>query len=416
MKVIVLGGGVIGVTSAYYLNKEGHEVTLIDRQPGVGLETSFANGGQISVSHAEPWANPTVVGKALSWLGKENAPLLFRARLDPNLWSWTLRFLRNCTAERAKINTERTLRVAEYSRKTLQSLRQETGINYDQKTKGILHVYRNPKEYEAALKSAEIMEKFGFERRAFSPQECVDLDQAFSSVKDDLIGALYSPEDESGDAHIFTKSLAAICAEKGVKFQFDTTIKSLDYSQGRLTAVETDKGLLKADKFVLCLGSYSPLLLKPLGLKLPIYPAKGYSVTIPVGDHKGAPKISLTDDEFKLVFSRLGNRLRVAGTAEFAGYNTDINMRRAKHILKLAMEMFPDCGDSNDVTYWTGLRPKTPDSVPIIAGPLFNNLFLNTGHGTLGWTMSCGSGHIISQLVSEKKPNISLEGLGPDRF
>ncbi|MCW9032685.1 MAG: D-amino acid dehydrogenase [Rhodospirillales bacterium] len=416
MKIIVLGAGVIGVTTAYFLNKEGHEVTLIDRQPGVGLETSFANGGQVSVSHAEPWANPSVIGKALHWLGKENAPLLFRARLDPTLWAWTLRFLRNCTAGRAKINTERTLRVAEYSRTVLQKVRHETGINYDQKTKGILHVYRSSKEYESALSSAEIMKNFGFDRRPFTPQECVDLDPAFAASQKQLVGALYSPEDESGDAHIFTKSLAEKCSDKGVNFNLGTLIQQLEFSDGKITAVITDKGRFEADKFVVCMGSYSPLLVKPLGLKLPIYPAKGYSVTIPVSSHKGAPEVSLTDDEYKLVYSRLGERLRVAGTAEFAGYNTEINNNRARNILELAMGMFPDCGEADKAEFWAGLRPKTPDSVPIIAGPIFKNLYLNTGHGTLGWTMSCGSGQILADLINNKKPEISLEGLGLDRF
>jgi D-amino-acid dehydrogenase len=416
LKVVVLGGGVVGITSAYFLNKAGHAVTVVDRQPGAGLETSFANGGQISVSHAEPWANPTVPFKALKWLGKENAPLLVRPRLDPALGGWLLRFLSNCTSERTRVNTERTLRIAAYSRSILGSIRRETGIEYDQKTKGIMHVYRDAKEYRGALEAAAIMRDFGFERRAVTARECVELDPAFGAAESSIVGALYSPEDESGDAHLFTKSLADICQKNGVEFKYNTGIRRLVKDGGRITAIECDQGLLEADRFVLCLGSYSPLLTKPLGLKLPIYPAKGYSVTIPVGDHGGAPEISLTDDEFKLVYSRLGNRLRVAGTAEFAGYNTEIRESRARNILSLAQGLFPDCGDTDKAEFWAGLRPKTPDSVPIIGGPYFGSLYLNTGHGTLGWTMSCGSGRVISDLISGKAPEISINGFGAERF
>ncbi len=416
MKVVVMGAGVIGATSAYYLARDGHEVTVIERRSGPGLETSFANGGQIAASHAEPWANPATPLKALKWLGKKDAPLLFRLRFDAALWSWTLRFLANCTAARSRVNTERTLRVALYSRACLKELRGQTGIEYDQQTRGVLHFYREVREYDRACHGAERMNALGCARRPVTAAECAAIEPALAHMKDQLAGGIFSPDDESGDAYLFTSRLAARAAGLGATFRYGVDIRRLNHEGGRITGIETDKGTLTADACVLALGPYSASLTKPLGLSLPIYPAKGYSVTLAVKDAAKAPLVSLTDDEHKLVISRLGERLRVAGTAEFSGYDTSINRDRARPILDAAISLFPGAGDPGKAEFWAGLRPKTPDSVPLIGRTPFAGLYLNTGHGTLGWTMAAGSGRIVADLIGGREPDISLDGLGQERF
>ncbi|PKU25858.1 D-amino acid dehydrogenase [Telmatospirillum siberiense] len=417
MKVLVLGAGVVGVTSAWYLAKAGHEVVVVDRQPGAGLETSFANGGQISPCHAEPWANPSTPKTALKWMGREDAPLAFRwQRWDPWLWAWGARFLLNCTASRASINTDRTLRVAIYSRACLQSLRAETGIEYDQKTQGILHVYRDPQSFQHAVGAAEMMTGMGLERQVKSVEESLALEPALDAAHKELAGGIFTPGDESGDAHRFTQNLAALCAQKGVVFHYGTTILGLEMDGGRMVSVATDKGRLRADAFVMSLGSWSPKLARHVGLTLPIYPAKGYSATLPVTDPTKAPTIAITDDEHKLVFSRLGDRLRCAGTAELAGWNLNMSAVRASIVTTHSRALFPGAGDFDKAQIWCGLRPVTPDSVPILGRTRIDNLFLNTGHGTLGWTMSCGSGRVLADLISNRPPDIDMTGLGLDRF
>ncbi|MTJ84151.1 MAG: D-amino acid dehydrogenase [Telmatospirillum sp.] len=417
MKVVVLGAGVVGVTSAWYLARSGHDVTVIDRQPGAGLETSFANGGQISPCHAEPWANPSTPKMAMKWFGREDAPLLFRwQRWDPALWAWGVRFLMNCTAQRTKVNIDRCLRVALYSRACLQSLRTETGIDYDQKTLGILHVYRDPASFEHACDAAQVMTGLGLTREVRTAAEAVTLEPALSAVGDELAGAIFTPGDESGDAHLFTRHLADLAARKGVAFRFDTTILGLELDGDRLASVATDKGRVRGDAFVIAMGSWSPKLTRQVGLNLPVYPAKGYSATVAVTDPAKAPMRAITDDEHKLVYSRLGDRLRCAGTAELAGWDRTMDMRRARAVAETSSRLFPGAGDFENAELWCGLRPVTPDSTPIIGRTRFANLFLNTGHGTLGWTMSCGSGRVLADIVSNRPPDIDLTGLGIDRF
>jgi len=417
VKVLVLGAGVIGVTTAWYLAKAGHEVTVIDRQPGAGLETSFANGGQISPCHAEPWANPATPLHALKWMGHEDAPLVFRwRRWDPALWVWGARFLLNCTAAHARTNTHRTLRVAVYSRACLQELRAETGIDYDQKTLGILHVYRDPQEFGHAVGAAELMTGLGLPRLVKTPDEALLIEPALADAHAQLAGAIFTPDDESGDAHLFTQRLAALCAARGVTFHYDTTIIGLEMEAGRLSGVTTDKGRFRPDAAVLALGSWSPRLATQFNIRLPIYPAKGYSATLTVGDAAGAPSVSITDDEHKMVYSRLGDRLRCAGTAELAGWNTEMTPARAQAIVTQARALFPHAGDYDGAELWAGLRPVTPDSVPILGRSTAPNLFLNTGHGTLGWTMSCGSGKALADIISGREPDIDMEGLGMERF
>ncbi len=416
MKILVLGAGVVGVTSAYYLAKAGHDVTVIDRQPGPGLETSFANGGQISASHADPWAGPATPAKIVKWLGRADAPLLYRFRADLAQWAWGLRFLRNCTAGRSRINTERVLRVAVYSRDCLRALRAETGIAYDHLGKGILHVYSDPREFEQAVPKAAAMSELGCIRKVLTPQECVAIEPALAASRDELVGGTFSPDDESGDAHVFTGRVAELAGAAGVQFRYGVTVTGFATEGDRLTAVQAGSERLTADACVVALGSFTPLLVRRIGIRLPVYPAKGYSVTIPVDGHAGAPSVAIIDDQRKIVYSRLGQRLRVAGTAEIAGYDTTVREERTRPILNAAMRLFPDCGDPGKAEFWAGLRPTTPDSVPVIGPTRYRNLFLNTGHGTLGWTMACGSGRLIADLVSGRAPEISPEGLDVSRF
>ena len=413
MKVIVLGAGLLGVTSAHFLRRHGHDVTVVDRQPTPAAETSFANGGQISVSHAEPWANPGAPLKVLKWLGKEDAPLLFRLRADPRQWLWGLQFLRECTPARTRRNIEQIVRLGTYSRDTLQQLRAELSIAYDARTQGILHFYTNEAEFAAAEAPAAQMRTLGCDRRVISADEAVRIEPALRHIRPQLAGATYTSEDESGDANRFTRELGAHCQRSGVEFLLGHAITALREVAGRIDHVEVTDAegrfqRLRADAYVVALGSFSPLLLKPLRIALPIYPAKGYSVTLPVRDAQAAYEVSLTDDEYKLVFSRLGDRLRIAGTAELNGYDRDLNAVRCEAILRRVEELFPGAGDTSRAEFWTGLRPATPSNLPVIGRARIPNLYLNTGHGTLGWTHACGSGRSIARIVSGLAPEVDF--------
>ena len=417
MRVIVLGAGLLGTTSAYFLSQLGPEVTVVDRQATPGAETSFANGGQISVSHAEPWANPSAPLKVLQWLGKEDAPLLFRIRADMRQWLWGLQFLRECTPARTRHNIEQIVRLGTYSRDTLQQLRADTGIDYAQRSQGILHFYTSQKEFDGAQGPAEQMRALGCERHVISADAAVALEPALAHIRPQLTGATYTAEDESGDANRFTRELARLCEAAGVQFRMGHTVTALREAGGRIDHVEVTDAegrfqRLRADAYVLAMGAFSPLLAAPLGLRLPIYPAKGYSVTMPVKDAAMAHQVSLTDDEFKLVFSRLtgpdGDRLRIAGTAELNGYNRDLNTVRCEAIVRRVEQLFPGAGDTTQAQFWTGLRPATPSNVPIIGRSKVDNLYLNTGHGTLGWTHACGSGKSIARIVSGLAPELDF--------
>lgn len=420
MRIIVLGSGLLGVSSAYYLSQQGHEVTVVDRQSTPAAETSFANGGQISVSHAEPWANPGAPIKLLQWLGKEDAPLLFRLRADMRQWLWGLQFLRECTPARTRHNIQQIVRLGTYSRDTLQQLRRDTGIEYDQRTQGILHFYTSQKEFDAALAPTEQMRELGCERNIVSADEAVRLEPTLRHIRPQLAGATYTAEDESGDANRFARELVKLCEVNGVKFLMNHTITALREAGGQIDHVEaTDSEgrfqRLHADAYVMAMGSFSPLLMKPLGINLPIYPAKGYSVTMPVKDASMAHQVSLTDDEFKLVFSRLTpvngvgtDRLRIAGTAEFNGYDRDLNRIRCEAIVRRVEQLFPGAGDTTQASFWSGLRPATPSNVPLIGKSKLPNLYLNTGHGTLGWTHACGSGKSIARIVSGLAPEVDF--------
>ncbi|KIF83325.1 D-amino acid dehydrogenase [Noviherbaspirillum autotrophicum] len=424
MKVIVLGSGIIGTASAWFLAKDGHEVTVLERQPGPAQETSFANGCQISVSHAEPWANPHAPFKILKWLGKEDAPLLFRLRPEWLQWKWGLSFLRNCTPGRTAYNIRQIIAIAEYSRQVLQTVRAETGIQYDHLTRGILHFYTDPRDFEASLPAAKLMRELGCPRQSIGADEVVRIEPALAKIRDKIVGGDYTATDESGDIYKFTTGLAHKAQQAGAQFRFNTSITRL-LTQGTgatatVSGVEVIDGqgrhqVLRADAFVVALGSFSVPLLQPLGIELLVYPGKGYSATYPVVRSDAAPAVSLTDDGYKLVFSRLGDRLRVAGTCELNGYGRDLNSVRCEAITRRTRELFPDACDYDNPAYWTGLRPLTPSNVPYIGKTRYANLFLNTGHGTLGWTMGCGSGRAIADIVSGRTPEVDFAFTGMAR-
>jgi D-amino-acid dehydrogenase len=406
VKVIVLGAGVIGVAGAWYLASEGHEVTLVDRRAEPGQETSFANGGQVSASHAEPWARPAVLPKILKWLGREDAPLRFRPRADWAQWRWGLGFLRECLPGRFERNTRALAGLATFSRECLRSLRHRTGIHYDELSRGILHFCTEARDFDALADHAEAMKALGIAREVKSPQECLAIEPALRDVK--LAGGVFTSEDESGDAYKFTRELAAKCAGRGVRF-VSGTIRSLRRSGERIEGVVLDNQTIEADAYVVSLGSYSPLLLRPVGIRVPVYPLKGYSITLPlpVGE-EGAPTVSLTDEDRKIVISRFGDRLRAAGTAELAGYDTSIDEVRCNAIVARIRELFPALREIEPSHRWAGLRPATPGNVPLIGRTRLRNLFLNTGHGTLGWTLACGSGRAIADIVSGREPGVDF--------
>jgi D-amino-acid dehydrogenase len=410
VKVLVLGAGVVGVTSAWYLAQAGHEVVVADRRPHAGMETSFANGGQISAAHAQPWAQPSVLPKILRWLGREDAPLLFRPRADWAQWAWALRFLGECTPGSFERNCGALAGLAAYSRECLVSLRERLGIAYDHLSRGILHFATEARDFEALAQGAETLRDLGIAREVKTADECLALEPALKNSLDPLAGGVYTPTDESGDAHRFTRELAGVAAQCGVAFRFDTPLQAIEVEQGRVAGVRLrdDRQRLSADAYVVALGSYSPLLLRPLGIRIPVYPLKGYSITLPLGpaEEAAAPTVSLTDESHKIVVSRLGNRLRAAGTAELDGYDTSINPVRCAAIARRVRELFPGLGAVTTVDNWAGLRPATPGNVPLIGRTRLPNLWLNTGHGTLGWTLACGSGRALADLVSGRRPEV----------
>ncbi len=411
MRVLVLGGGIIGTSSAWFLREAGHEVTVVERAPGVARETSFANGGQISVSHSEPWANPGAPLKLLKWLGRADAPLLFKPRAELHQWRWALAFLRECLPERTARNIRHNVRLALYSRAQLQVLRRELALQYDQLTRGILHFYTSAAEYKASLAPAALMRTLGCERRSIDAEEAVRIEPALAPLRDRIVGADYCAEDESGDAARFTEELARAAQDRGVQFAFDTQVTRLLVEDARATAVEVvapegDFRRLTADAIVVACGVYSRALLAPLGVRLPLYAGKGYSATYEVIDGARAPTVSLTDDEYKLVFARLGARLRVAGTAEIGSHDRSLNEQRCAAITRRTQSLFPGACDYARPKYWAGLRPVTPSGVPLIGATPIAGLYVNTGHGTLGWTMGVGSGKLLADLVDGRATDI----------
>jgi D-amino-acid dehydrogenase len=414
VKIIVLGAGVVGVAGAWYLAAAGHQVTVVERRREAGMETSFANGGQISAGHAEPWAQPSVLPKVLRWLGREDAPLLFRPRADLAQWEWSLRFALECLPGRFERNCRALAGLAGYSRDALLELRKASGIQYDQLSRGILHFATSQRDFDAMARHAQAMRAMGVERQVKSAAECLQLEPALAHSQHAVAGGLFTPRDESGDAHRFTRELARMAQARGVSFQFGMAAEALETAGGKVVALRTHDGArIEGDAYVVSLGSYSPLLLKPLGIRIPVYPLKGYSITLALGpaEAAAAPSVSLTDEAHKIVISRLGNRLRAAGTAELAGYDTTVNPARCAAITRRIRQLFPQLGAAPAVDDWAGLRPATPNNVPLVGRTRLANLFLNTGHGTLGWTLACGSGRALAEIVSGRRPEVAFDFL-----
>jgi D-amino-acid dehydrogenase len=413
MRVLVLGAGVVGVTAAWYLVADGHEVTLVDRQPGPALETSFANGGQISASHAEPWAGPEAPAQILRWMGKDNAPLLFRPRADPRQWRWALQFLVECLPSRNRRNTRACLNLALYSRDCLRALRAATGIEYDHLERGILEFYTDAKEFAHGVAKAALMREYGCERDVKTVAECVAIEPALAACRARLAGGIYTASDESGDAQRFTQELAGMAVARGLAFRGSMSVAAIAIAGGAVRGVrcvDAHAGAqeLTADAYVVALGSYSPLLLRPIGVPAPVYPLKGYSATIDIGEHRGAPTVSLTDLASRIVITRLADRIRIAGTAELAGYDAAVNPTRCEALLQRVFDLFPDIGTRDTARFWAGLRPATPSNVPLVGRTRYGNLFVDTGHGTLGWTMACGSGRALADVIAGRKPDVEF--------
>ena len=416
MKIVILGGGVIGVTSAYYLARAGHEVSVIERQAGAGLETSFANAGQVSFGYSAPWAGPGVPLKAIKWLMMRHRPFVIWPRPDPALAGWLVRMLANCTEAAYHTNKGRMVRVAEYSREALRALRADTAIEYDHRERGTLQLFRAQKQLDHVGGDTGVLDEYGVPYEVLDPAGCVAAEPALAQVRDKFVGGLRLPGDETGDAHLFTQRLAEHCAGLGVRFRYNETVRALDAEAGRITGARTNRDTETADAFVVALGSYSPALVHPLGIDLPVYPVKGYSITVPITDPDMAPVSTVMDETFKVGITRLGDRIRVGGTAELAGYSKTLRGPRRATLEHSVGDLFPRGGDLARASFWTGLRPMTPDGTPVIGATPYSNLWLNTGHGTLGWTMSCGSGRLLADLVSGRAPEIRADDLALSRY
>ncbi|MBT2768087.1 D-amino acid dehydrogenase [Stenotrophomonas sp. ISL-67] len=416
MRVLVLGSGVIGTTSAWYLRQAGFEVTVVDRQPGPALETSFANAGQLSFGYTSPWAAPGVPLKAMKWLFSEHAPLAIRPGLDVNQYRWLAQMLRNCTHERYAINKARMVRMSEYSRDCLNELRVQTGIEFEGRDLGTTQLFRTQQQLDASAQDIEVLAQYGVPYEVLDRDGIIAHEPALASVADTLVGALWLPRDQTGDCQLFTRRLAQMAMDAGVEFRFDQDIAGLETDGDRITGVRIDGKVETADRYVVALGSYSPSLVAPLGMRLPVYPLKGYSLTLPITNVAMAPTSTILDESYKVAVTRFDDRIRVGGMAEVGGFDLSLSPRRRATLEKVVGDLYPDGGDLSRAEFWTGLRPATPDGTPVIGATPYRNLFLNTGHGTLGWTMACGSGRYLADLMSARQPQISTEGLDIFRY
>ncbi len=416
MKILILGSGVIGVTSAYYLAKQGHEVTVVDRQSAPAMETSHANAGQVSFGYSSPWAAPGVPFKAMKWLTQTHAPLKLSPKADSHQWAWMSQMLANCTESRYAVNKARMVRVSEYSRLCIDKLREDTDIHYEERKQGTLQMFRNQMQMDAVAKDIEVLKQFDMKHELLDMSGCIAAEPALERVKEKFVGGLRLPDDQTGDCFAFTNKLADICKEMGVEFKFGTKVMYLEEAAGKVTGVMTSKGMMKADHYVVAMGSFSRGLLQQVGINAPIYPVKGYSLTVPITNPDAAPVSTVMDETYKVAITRFDDRIRVAGTAELSGYNLDLLKQRRETIAMVVSDVFPDGGDVEFAEFWTGLRPMTPDGTPIIGKTKFDNLSLNTGHGTLGWTMACGSGSFLADLISGNKPEIDPDGLDISRY
>ncbi|MCY7309105.1 MAG: D-amino acid dehydrogenase [Rhodoferax sp.] len=416
MRILILGSGVIGTTCAYYLAKSGHQVTVVDRQKGPALETSFANAGEVSPGYSAPWAGPGVPLKAIQWMLMQHSPLVIWPMLDPAMWRWGLSMLRNCTEARYAINKGRMVRLAEYSRDCLRQLRADTNIRYDERTQGTLQLFRTQKQLAGTAKDIEVLKQYGVPFELLDRPGTIAVEPALALVQEKFVGALRLPADETGDCFKFTQRLADLAKAMGTNFRFGVTVKGMFSDDTRITGVNTDYGTLTADAYLVALGSYSPLLLQPVGIRLPVYPVKGYSITVPISDARHAPESTIMDETHKVAVTRLGDRIRVGGTAELAGYSLQLREGRRGTLNHVLTDLFPRAGDVAQGEFWAGLRPMTPDGTPVVGGSLYPNLYLATGHGTLGWTMAAGTGRVMADLISGRRTDISLDGLTADRY
>jgi D-amino-acid dehydrogenase len=416
MKVVVLGGGVIGVATAYYLARAGHAVELVDRQPGPALETSFGNAGEVSPGYSAPWAGPGVPIKAIKWMLMRHSPLVIWPLLDPAMWRWGAAMLANCTEQAYALNKSRMVPIAEYSRDCLKALRAETGIAYDDRAQGTLQLFRTQAQLDGIAKDVEVLQQYGVPFEVLDRSGFVKVEPALALTQQKFVGALRLPNDETGDCHLFTQRLADMAAALGVQYRWSTDIKAIGTAGDRVTAVHTGSGDLSCDAVVMALGSYSAAMLRPLGIRVPVYPVKGYSITVPIDDPAGAPESTIMDESHKVAVTRLGSRIRVGGTAELAGYSTALREPRRETLEHVVTDLFPRGGDVRKASFWCGLRPMTPDGTPIVGGTPYRNLFLGTGHGTLGWTMAAGTGRLLADLISGRPTDIPIEGLGMARY
>ena len=417
MKVVVMGAGVIGVTTAYYLAKQGAEVVVLDRQTGPGQETSYANAGELSYGMTSPWAAPGIPVKAVKWLFMKRRPLFIWPLISPTMWMWSIQMIRNCNPESYAVNKSRMVRVSNYSRDVMPDLIEETGIEYDGRAQGTLQLFRTQKQLKGSRADQEILAQFDSPFEELDRDGCIAAEPALANVRDKFVGGLRLTADRTGDCRMFTIALAEKAAEMGVQFQYGQSIRSIAVENGKVAGVDTElAGRITGDRYVCALGSYAPRLLNPIGLKLPVYPVKGYSVTLPVVDDAKAPQSTLMDETHKVAITRLGDRIRVAGTAEIAGYSNRLGPHATDTVKHVIGDLFPGGGDLSQAEGWTGLRPMTPDGTPILGGTQYDNLFLNTGHGTLGWTMACGSGRAVADAVLERTPEISFDGLTAARY
>jgi len=414
--VLILGSGVVGTTIAYYLAKSGHSVTVLDRQPGPALETSFANAGEISPGYSAPWAGPGVPFKAIQWMLMHHSPLVIKPMLDRAMWQWGLSMLRNCTQARYRVNKGRMVRLAEYSRDCLQQLRQDTGIAYDARSMGTLQLFRTQKQLDGVGKDIEILNQYGVPYQLLDRAGYLEHEPALKAVQEKFVGALRLPGDETGDCFKFTQAMCDMAKQHGADFRFGETIQDIECAPSRLVGVRTDKGFHTADQYVLALGSYSRKLLQPLGLNIPVYPVKGFSITVPIVDATMAPQSTIMDETHKVAVTRLGDRIRVGGTAQLSGYDLGLDPSRRRTLEFVVNDLFPQGGDVTQAEFWTGLRPMTPDGTPIIGETRYKNLYLSTGHGTLGWTMAAGTARVMADLLSNRQPEIDMEGLTIARY
>lgn len=416
LKIVILGSGVIGVTTAYYLAKAGHEVEVIERRQQPGLETSFANAGQISPGYSSPWAGPGIPLKAVQWLLMEHGPLVIRPKADPAMWRWLLQMLRNCTAARYATNKARMVPIAEYSRDCLRELRAETGLEYENRSLGTLQLFRTQKQLDGVGKDIEVLKQFGVEYEILDKNGCIAAEPALAHSTAPIAGGLRLPQDETGNCRLFVDKLASMAEQLGVRFRYGVEIKEIATDGQSVARILGSTGPITADAYVVALGSYSPLLLRPLGIHIPVYPVKGYSLTIPVTGEDAAPRSTIMDETYKTAITRLGETIRVGGTAEITGYDLSLRDNRRVALEHSVSGLFPGSGAAGAGSFWCGLRPMTPDGPPIIGATPINKLYLNTGHGTLGWTMSCGSARALADLLSGRKPDIDLSPLGPARY